>query len=555
MTTLEPTGTVATPAAPERRPLAGTGWRDLVRVDDLAGRLAIAGTVALGLGLAAAWMALQYLAPIDHDSGAILYFSERWWGGERLYVDLIDVNPPLVFILNLLPVLLAKATGLGTPAALTTTVFAAILASTWTVWRLLLARSGAMVADRPGTLTATFVPIVLLLSLVSVSELGQREHLMLVLGMPYLTLAALRLEGVRIGWTATIAIAVTGAAAFALKPFFLIVPLAVEAFVLVMRRRAAFSDPVPWVMAGFWALYGAAIVVFFPAFVQDILPTTFELYSRLGEASPMVAFNRTFLPLEIAILAVAGTALLLRLSSVTQVFAIAVIAMAATTVVQGKGWNHQWAHADMGLVLLAGAIIAAAVDRFGPRDPGHRRRLGAVTGVAVLMLAFMSTANDEPPWERMNRFGPGGRLGAQIGLVEREQAQGHKNLSYLALSPGIYPYFPMVSYTGTRMAMPYMSMWVLQGVYHQCPASGPLVFNRAEAMSRAERHVFEAVTDGFVRNKPRLLVVDRVPGMPTCDGQIFDYLAYFLQNPRFAEEFLNYQMLTVFERYIVYRRR
>jgi hypothetical protein len=96
---------------------------------------------------------------------------------------------------------------------------------------------------------------------------------------------------------------------------------------------------------------------------------------------------------------------------------------------------------------------------------------------------------------------------------------------------------------------------VLQGVYHECPASGPLVFNRPEAMSRAERHVFDSVTDGFVRNKPRLLVVDRVPGMPTCDGQVFDYLAYFLQNARFAEEFLNYQMLTVFERYIVYRRR
>ena len=32
------------------------------------------------------------------------------WRGERLYVDLIDVNPPLVFVLDLFPALIARLT-------------------------------------------------------------------------------------------------------------------------------------------------------------------------------------------------------------------------------------------------------------------------------------------------------------------------------------------------------------------------------------------------------------------------------------------------------------
>ncbi|MGE0725442.1 MAG: hypothetical protein AB7O45_13780, partial [Alphaproteobacteria bacterium] len=118
MTTFEPTGPVAAPATSDR-PFSLAGIREIARVDDLAGRLALAGMVAFGLALAAGWAGLQFLAPIDHDSGAILSFAGRWWAGERLYVDLIDVNPPLVFALNLQPVWLSAVTGTSPPAALT----------------------------------------------------------------------------------------------------------------------------------------------------------------------------------------------------------------------------------------------------------------------------------------------------------------------------------------------------------------------------------------------------------------------------------------------------
>ena len=43
-------------------------------------------------------MLVYFLPPLNHDAAALLHFSQRWLAGERLYVDLIDVNPPLIFV-------------------------------------------------------------------------------------------------------------------------------------------------------------------------------------------------------------------------------------------------------------------------------------------------------------------------------------------------------------------------------------------------------------------------------------------------------------------------
>ncbi len=44
--------------------------------------------------------------PLKHGVAAVLNFSERWLNREQLYVDLIDVNPPLIYVLNRTPAFL-----------------------------------------------------------------------------------------------------------------------------------------------------------------------------------------------------------------------------------------------------------------------------------------------------------------------------------------------------------------------------------------------------------------------------------------------------------------
>lgn len=83
--------------------------------DRFAGRVRARDGWGLVLALAPALLFLPAVLapPVNHDVAAILSFSQRWLGGERLYTDLIDVNPPLIFVLNLIPAGLASWTKPG----------------------------------------------------------------------------------------------------------------------------------------------------------------------------------------------------------------------------------------------------------------------------------------------------------------------------------------------------------------------------------------------------------------------------------------------------------
>ncbi|HJX21479.1 MAG TPA: hypothetical protein VJ454_10855, partial [Steroidobacteraceae bacterium] len=63
----------------------------------------------------------------------------------------------------------------------------------------------------------------------------------------------------------------------------------------------------------------------------------------------------------------------------------------------------------------------------------------------------------------------------------------------------------------------------------------------------------EAVSEDFAREQPDLVIVDRIPGIPRCQGKEFDYLEYFMQNRVFADAFENYEHLMDFDRYRIYR--
>jgi len=103
------------------------------------------------------WLAGYFFPPINHDVGAILDVTERWIDGEKLYVQVIDENLPLTFIVHALPVLTAKILPGGVPFWFTAWVVAGIFASFYACSRLV-----RLVPSADHALTEALLPPVLL---------------------------------------------------------------------------------------------------------------------------------------------------------------------------------------------------------------------------------------------------------------------------------------------------------------------------------------------------------------------------------------------------------
>ncbi len=490
-----------------------------------------------------AWPALLFLPmlllpPVNHDVAAVLSFAERWLAGERLYVDLIDVNPPLVFVLNLVPAALARATGMDGVVALQL----CLLALCGSVWALAVAvrdraREGpverALLDGLPG-----------LVALGAGYDFGQRETLMAALAVPYLLVAAGRMEGrrARLGVLA----AVVAAVGFALKPHFLAVPALVEAAVLVARWRAGdakagLRDPVPWAMAAVWALYGAALPVLFPAYLGSVVPLVIDYYLDNGGQTPwgLLALPRmgtaVALLLPLVVLAWRGRGALARVLSLAGLGAL------ASALAQHKGWSYHIMPIELFACALGTVLAARWLD--GLRAGGAR----VASGLLALFALYL-VAEGEAPWNQITW-----RQSDAYALTRmlREHAAGER---VLVLSPGIAPIYPAVNYAGARMTLRTMNIWLLEGAYHACPANGRR-YREAWEMGRPEFFLYRSVAEDFARAPPAAVVIDSMTAIPECGGQVFSLEAYFVRHPLFAEVWSHYVEVGRHGRYAVHARR
>ena len=124
--------------------------------------------------------------PLNHDVAAVLQFSQRWLARRAPLFDLIDVNPPLIFVLNLIPAGIAAVTPLDGVPALQLCLFGYGGFCWWLAMRV---RDRA----REGPVERAFLDVLPALFLFDAGyDFGQREHLMAVGALPYVYAAARR---------------------------------------------------------------------------------------------------------------------------------------------------------------------------------------------------------------------------------------------------------------------------------------------------------------------------------------------------------------------------
>jgi hypothetical protein len=496
------------------------------------------------------WGVAHFFPPHNLDAAAVLQFAQRWLAGETLYGDLLDINPPLIFMLNLLPAAIGQYTSISATAALTGCVLAYI-AFGFTLFTRLLSRDTVLGADSYRVLLP---PLFLFLTIVYPGQdFAQREHLLVASMLPYLLLAWHRAHRREVGpWLAG-AVSVFAAVGFAIKPYFLLIPVLVELYLAAVRRPdETMRDPVPWLMLGVFAGYLALVVSVFHSYL-DLLPLIREHYFDMGVEQRFgrlrTLFNSRLTPVAAVLVPLVCWSLLATRGHLSRLVSMAAIGAVLVALIQAKEWSYQLLPAECMAVFLACVLVCQSLRITGPGYAGrahHRNSLKLMFAFMLALYYFAAVARPVAPYKLGYFHSPAAQVLAKV----RQHAAGERVL-WLGTELGFA--FPTLNYADSPLAMRHMNLWLLQSFYGSCLPDGR-AFREPSDMPTAERSLFESVADDLARHEPRLVVVEKQPGMAWC-GRHFDLVGYFTRSPRFAALWAAYDIVDEDQQFVYLARR
>lgn len=471
------------------------------------------------------WLIAAFFPPLNHDSAAVLTWAQRMVAGERLYVDLIDVNPPMIFWLNMPPAAASALTGI--PAAMLLVGWYSLLTIAGLALALPLLPRLLAAGPRLGVIAGAIGGALIL----PAHSFTQREHLLFALSLPYLIHALARAEGhaPRAAWLT----AALFAGSVCLKPHFLVIPAGIEGF-LILRRglRASLRDSTVPTMVGVGIAYLGAAALLTPDYFSAILPIMAELYTSAGAGWAELLQGNQVLPILVGCLGLA--ILTVRGGSAPQLLLVYTLCATLIGVSQMKGWDYHFIPARGGLFLLAGWALGRGLSAQPAR-----------ASIATFALIFAYAATLAPPFAAQRYFpaSPEARLRA---LMEKTAPGG----SALWFTTSLKPQFSLLQTTGGRYFGHYMSLWPLPELYSPW---GPLNLRPLDQIEGVERDLIAATAADLAR-KPDLLIVTDGASEPGFGGRAWDHLAYFSRDPQIAAALAAYSPVGKIDGWTLYHR-
>jgi hypothetical protein len=503
------------------------------------GRVALAVIAALIVGTAI----VELRSLINHDTAWYLYAGSQYLAGGQLYRDVfVDVNPPLGFFLTLPPVILARLTGLFAVDLFIVYVYLLIVLSLAATWWLLRADSGlSRIAQRGLMILAAVV-----LTVTPADQFGQREHLMMVLALPYLALAVLSARGHGIPWPAATAIGLAAGLGFAIKPYYLLVPLALEVYRLAAGRgRRTLLRPETLGLAATLVAYALVVVLVTPEYLTRIVPYALEVYNQAYQNPLLVVLWRIeTVMLPVGCLVHVATRRNQLAPQLGDVFMIASAVFFITYLAQMKGWDYQLYPASSCLILGYGALLLnhLAASRSEPAAPGATSLTRGIAVASLLLIAIL-TGNDAVHLGYKLRF-----TEIMTPYVERYA----RNHAIVVLGSNVSAGFPLVNFSRVDWSSRFPTLWLLPGVIRKRAsgeASDPALLDEMESFTR------DAVIADLTARPPDLIMVDDRDRKTYFGDLAFDYLDYFKQDPRFARIWSDYVWVAEEVDFDIYRRR
>lgn len=505
-------GTLATVARPRVRDR-------IARLVEVLGRGRSLLLVVVG-----AAVALRIILPANTDVSWLITIGEKMLDGQRLYVDVLEVNPPASALLYLLPVALARLFGLAPELLVDAFVLVAAAAS--------IGLSGHILAqsrwlDRfDGWRLAAWTAAIL--TVLPMQVFGEREHIAVIVMLPLLAAAVVR-AGDAVPPAMAVVVAGLGAGiTVIIKPHFAIpVGAAMIAAAVHARSWRPIFAPENWIAAALAAVYGAWVLVAFPEFLRDIVPLVQAVYLPVRAPSWKLVADPTVLATLATWRVLAAWRPGELLKPPYGVLLAASAGFAVVYFIQGKGWPyHSYPILATALVALAMAGLDRLPATIAPGTEEHSaaaRWLPRITLAAVVVVgcAWMSFQ---------------GNMGPLVEPIRKLKPQP----TMLAISADFSTGHPLAREVGGTWVSRVGSLWISSGVFHQLVVDRP----QGERLARLRRYATQDrdwLIEDIRRAKPDIILVER---------HIFDWYAWAQADPLVSEELKNYEEAGSYETYV-----
>ncbi len=474
--------------------------------------LAAALAVPVAIGIVG-----EFRSPLNGDAAYQLDAARRMLGGAGLYRDLIDLNPPFVFWLSMLPSALGLD-GAGTIAAFRAGVIALAAASFVLAWPALRGRP---------VLWAGFVLMALALPL---GYFGEREHLLFIMVFPLVAFDAVRIEGYEPGRGRAVLAGALAALGILLKPPAVLLVLALGAYRVSRERtlRGLVRPDFVALMAG--GLAGVIAVFLLAPQYLGIVREYGPMYAQFARQTVGQLLFR-----DVHMWAVWAAAAAVIVAGVSQpwlgrgrVLLGASLAMFAAAVAQGKGFGYHYYPA------LAFAVLTLLEVAASPETAAGGRRLAARVIAAAALVPVLWMLGDVA-WARA--AGRPTRLAGEQRHVAALIGGEPGGSGVAIVSARIADTYPVVLRNDYRFVLSFPHAW-----FATLAPGTP----GADALRRR----YARDLDGA---QPGVLVV-RAPESPGPGDAAIDYVAWLCADPAVRRALGPYSLTNRVEGFDLYRR-
>lgn len=486
---------------------------------------------------------LALLPAAGHDQMWTLYAAQQMLRGTTLYgPHLFESNPPLILWMLLVPDSVARI--LHLPLSLVFKLFvAATEAAVALVCFSLLRRLPS--APRPARLWTLAFAFVCIFGAMPARDFGQRDHLLALLFLPYILAAAVDADdhAAAPALLSRIAIGIVAGLGISLKPHHLLAPIAIELVQLLKHRSPRrLLRPETLALAGTCTLYLAAIRLFAPLYLTDVLPILRDTYWAIGHLSLPQLIGQA---IELHLLAAAAFALALARGwrKTPTLTALLLAAGAASTVayyLQGTGWYYQQipALSFFALALWLELLDLAAglsLPRWSPLAAA------ALSVLAIGLTAFFSGYTFAQPFQ----FPSGLSDVPDPSFFRGLPAEAPVAILTTVVDDSVPPVFTHHLLWAQREN----NLWTLPAILrNESPGPGdPLRRIPPARLAALDRIQHQWMVDDLNFWRPQLILIQRCQD-PAVHCQILedrhdDLLAWFNRDPAFRDTFSHYRFL------------